>query len=245
MDTWDNPDIGLQLFIADTGGNNTLKETFQVYIVSPPSLETNQILAQQKQISFEAFGPRDLEAFAIDPLTGDWYFLNKGWWSPSQFFVIQEDGRAEYVANFSNEPILKTSKELQTKYTPDIIGRLQPSSSKHMTTFGSQLQWYRSLPFFPTSMDFSPDGMTLIVWSYVFGYVYERNNSQTWREVLEESQPQKHGKSSTPCRFILPIRKNNIQGETIFFDQEGEYIYLLSENLSQPHPIYKMKRKKH
>ena len=43
-----------------------------------------------------------------------------------------------------------------------------------------------------------------------------------------------------PCRFFLPVRRRNLQGETIFFDDDGRFVYLISENSLEPHPVYRI-----
>ena len=79
-------------------------------------------------------------------------------------------------------------------------------------------------------MDFSPDGQTLFVRSYLFGYIWTRIEAQSWEEVLDQK----------PCRIILPVRRHNLQGETTFFDDDGRFVYLISENSLKSHPIYRM-----
>jgi hypothetical protein len=228
MDVWIDNSGKKQIYIADTGGNNSLIDTFHVYSFHAPSLNETNIHPTRFTISFQEYGHQDIEAFAIDPQSGDWYFLNKGWWRPSTFFVVKDEGNPQLIANFSSKPIMKRSRELR-QYTPESIGRLQPSN-KHRKTVFSNIQWYRSLPYFPTSMDFSPDGQTLLVRSYLFGYTWVRDDGQIWQEVLNQK----------PCRFFLPVRKRNLQGETIFFDDDGRFVYLFSENSLEPHPVYRI-----
>ena len=86
------------------------------------------------------------------------------------------------------------------------------------------------IPYFPTSMDFLPHSQILLVRSYLFGYIWTQNEEQTWEEILDRK----------PCRMMLPIRKSNVQGETIFFDDDGRFVYLISENSLEPHPVYRM-----
>ena len=228
MDVWIDNLGKKQIYIADTGGNNGLIDTFHIYSFPEPTLSETTIRPMKFTVSFQEYGHLDIEGFAIDPRSGDWYFLNKGWWSPSRFFTIQDKGNPQVIANFSSRPIMKTSSELR-QYTPKSIGRLQPNST-HRKRIYSNIQWYRSLPYFPTSMDFSPDGQTLLVRSYLFGYTWHRDEYQNWQEVLGQK----------PCRIILPVRRRNLQGETIFFDDDGRFVYLISENSLEPHPIYRI-----
>lgn len=228
MDVWFDNLGRKQIYIADTGGNNGLIDSFKIYSFPHPRVDETTIHPTTFTVSFKEYGPLDIEGFAIDPQNGDWYLINKGWWSPSRFFVVKDKGNPEMIGNFSSRPIMKMSRELQ-QYTPESIGRLQPSG-KHRKTVLSKVQWYRSLPYFPTSMDFSPDGQTLLVRSYLFGYIWTRNEEQTWEEVLDRK----------PCRMMLPIRRSNVQGETIFFDDDGRFVYLISENSLEPHPVYRM-----
>ena len=81
-------------------------------------------------------------------------------------------------------------------------------------------------------MDFSPDGHTLFVRTYMFGYTWEREEGETWSDVLDTNL----------VELCCLCAKNNVQGETVFFDNYGEYIYLMSENKTTSHPVYKIKR---
>ena len=53
MDIWIHPKEGKQVYIAETGGNNELKDTFNVYSFSAPTTEHSVIYPQTTTISFK------------------------------------------------------------------------------------------------------------------------------------------------------------------------------------------------
>lgn len=74
---------------------------------------------------------------------------------------------------------------------------------------------------FATALDIAPDGQTMAVGTMLNGLVVKRKPNQSWGEAFQTT-----GKS-----INLPPRK---QGETICFDQTGEWLYLTSEGKNQP-----------
>ena len=65
MDVWIDNSGKKQIYIADTGGNNGLIDTFHVYSFHAPSLNESNVHPTRFTISFQEYGHHDIEAFAI------------------------------------------------------------------------------------------------------------------------------------------------------------------------------------
>ncbi|MEZ6127379.1 MAG: hypothetical protein R3C59_01690 [Planctomycetaceae bacterium] len=78
-------------------------------------------------------------------------------------------------------------------------------------------------PFIPfaTALDVSPSGRTMVVCSMLNALVVTRTPSQSWTDAF----------ASPGLAMDLPPRK---QGETICFDQTGQWLYVNSETPRQP-----------
>lgn len=68
-----------------------------------------------------------------------------------------------------------------------------------------------------TAMGLSPDTKRMVVRTYVDGYLYERNEDQTWSQALRNNQPK---------RLALPMQR---QGEGVCFSRDGQAIICSSE----------------
>ncbi len=83
------PDGGSYLYLADIGDNNGRRSSVQVYRVKEPKVNLNNTDANPPVVILEhvdrydiqySIGPRDAEAFMVDPLTGDFYIVTKREW---------------------------------------------------------------------------------------------------------------------------------------------------------------------
>lgn len=74
---------------------------------------------------------------------------------------------------------------------------------------------------FATAIDISPSGKTLAVGTMLNGLIVHRQPNQTWTEAF----------SQRGAAINLPPRK---QGETICFDEAGQWLYLNSEGRGEP-----------
>ena len=76
-------DGGSYLYLADIGDNSGRRSSVRVYRVREPLVSANQspvteTLSAVARFDFAyADGPRDAEAFMVDPLTGDFYIVSK------------------------------------------------------------------------------------------------------------------------------------------------------------------------
>ena len=82
------PDGGSYLYLADIGDNNGRRPSVQIYRVKEPTVDLHNenpnppvILdgVDRYDITYSV-GPRDAEAFMVDPLTGDFYIVTKREW---------------------------------------------------------------------------------------------------------------------------------------------------------------------
>jgi hypothetical protein len=77
------PGGGSYLYLADIGDNAASRRSVVVYRVAEPQVRAGQAPVQATLSGVTAFtlvyqdGPRDAEAFMVDPLTGDFYVVSK------------------------------------------------------------------------------------------------------------------------------------------------------------------------
>lgn len=74
---------------------------------------------------------------------------------------------------------------------------------------------------YATALDISPSGRTMVVGSMINGLSVTRQAEQSWADAFK----------ARGTAFALPPRR---QGETICFDQTGQWLYLNSESPQQP-----------
>jgi hypothetical protein len=72
-----------------------------------------------------------------------------------------------------------------------------------------------------TAMDISSDGRQAIFATYLDGFLFSREGSETWKTAFQRA----------PRRLPLPLRP---QGESVCFDRDGRSFYLTSEKLPAP-----------
>jgi hypothetical protein len=74
---------GSYLYVADIGDNNSNRSSVHIYRVAEPQVDANQspVKVSLKNVSDFEFvyedGPRDAEAFMVDPLSNDFYVVTK------------------------------------------------------------------------------------------------------------------------------------------------------------------------
>ncbi|MEM7457362.1 MAG: hypothetical protein AAF456_23705 [Planctomycetota bacterium] len=72
-----------------------------------------------------------------------------------------------------------------------------------------------------TGMSISPDGRRMLIRTYLAGFLYSREESESWAEVLQNQRPQ---------NIALPIQR---QGEAVCFSCDSDSIVVTSENTRQ------------
>ena len=126
-------------------------------------------------------------------------------------------------------PIMKMSRELQ-QYTPESIDDFNRVVSIENCTF----EYNGTVPYHIFQQVWIFHLMVkhfckkLSLWVYL---------DTKWRTNMGGEMDRK------PCRMMLPIRRSNVQGETIFFDDDGRSVYLISRT-TEPHPVYRMELSK-
>ena len=76
-----------------------------------------------------------------------------------------------------------------------------------------------------TAMDMSPDGSQIVVRTYVDGFLFTKQDDQTWADVFSETPPPNRPQNP-PLRLALPMQR---QGEGVAFTADGAAIILSSE----------------
>ncbi len=196
------------LVIADVGDNRAQREFCTLFFVKEPAPGTLGPLNLEWQMRFNyQDGPRDCEAVAVDRVNQKILLLSKRQKQP----VLYELPLAIFPRDtlYTAEPIAKISN------IP------QPTALDLKEKYGKSRSW-------PTSMDISADGRTLVILTYKDGYTYTREANQTWSQAFE----------SRPGLIQLPHPNTRelVQREAICIDQGTGRIILTTEQL--PAPIY-------
>ncbi|MBW2624171.1 MAG: hypothetical protein JRD68_14780 [Deltaproteobacteria bacterium] len=171
------------LLIADIGDNRARRPDCTLYVVREPLLDSVSKVrfleidvAWKINFSYED-GPRDAEAVAVDPATGQILILSKRNVPPVLYSLPMRQK--------SGEPLV--AKRLAT--LSNIPGPAPPDLVQDLF-FGR----YRNQP---TAMDISRDGKKVLVATYTYAYLFSRKSGQTWLEAF----------TKPPSRIPLPRRR--------------------------------------
>jgi len=155
---------GSYLLIADTGGNTSNRDVFDLYIVAEPDLRNNpQSVAVQWRIRFQYQDePRDCEAVAVDALEEKIYLLSKRS-VPSVLYELplRPDGNEIIIAKRLGEVNTipqPTQDEIKTRYDK----------------YHAQ----------PTGLDITPNGGKITVLTYRRLFIYDRARNESWLGAL-------------------------------------------------------------
>lgn len=158
------------LAIADTGDNGGLRTTLELVVIAEPEVREHFYQGSVTPAWTVRFrwpdGPRDCEAVAIDPVTGDALLFSKKR-VPAQLFRVSvappKPGEGVRVA----EPIAVAA------------GIPQPDAAE--LAAHPQSGRYRGQI---TALDVSRDGRALAVLTYRDVYLYRRGEGESWRDAL-------------------------------------------------------------
>ncbi len=201
------------LIIADTGDNDSIHKHSFLYIIKEPIRTDNNSnkltrLKLSWRIRFQyQNGPRDCESIAVDTANNRILLLSKRTVPAVMYELPLKPNKKRRLLKAI--PIAKLSNIPQPEFffilTNPIWGQ-----------YASQ----------PTAMDISLDGMELAVLTYKFGYIYQRNDEQSWEQAL----------MTPPKVFYLP---KLTQAEALSFDINND-IFITSEKTHAP--LYLIKR---
>lgn len=193
------------LVIGDIGDNDAKRKRVSLHFVEEPALARDRRStaltakpAATLRLTF-ADGPRDCEAFAIDPHERAVYLLSKRDATPRL-----------YRAEIPSAPLSKTTDIVAT-FVLEVpqVARIAAGGG---LIFGL-LEKGRARP---CGMDFTADGTAAVVVTYTNVAVFPRATGETWAEAF--ARPPIH----LPAH-ALP------QAEAICFSRDGRTIYVASE----------------
>ncbi len=201
------------LIIADTGDNDSIHKHSFLYIIKEPKKTDNNSdklirlkLSWRIRFQYEN-GPRDCESIAVDTNNNRILLLSKRT-VPAVMYEL---------------PLKPNKKRRLLKATP--IAKLNNIPQPEFFFILTNPIWgqYASQP---TAMDISHDGTELAVLTYKFGYIYQRNDKESWEQALQGS----------PKVFHLP---KLAQAEALSFDINND-IFITSEKSHAP--LYLLER---
>ena len=179
------------LLIADIGDNLRKRSTYQLCIFPEPELELTDV-EQPHRIRLR-----------------DWKDIRFNYEDGSH------DCEAVAADMNSNQIILLEKIYLNDKRAPGIYV-IELPTKKTTAPLTATRAGELSLKNI-TAMDLSADGNTMVIRTYLEGYVYTKTSQQTWPEVLADAKPRRIG---------LPIQR---QGEGICFTRDESGVICSSE----------------
>lgn len=124
LDGWNNRDTEAlaagpdgTLWIADIGDNKAVRESVVVYVVDEPDDGDDVVVTPTSYRIAYPDGPRDAEAFLVDPVTGRAYVISKSFDTPMIYALPAEltPGETHEVTPVADAPVLVTD----AAFTPD------------------------------------------------------------------------------------------------------------------------------
>lgn len=155
------------LLIADTGGNTSHRDVFDIYIIREPNLQqTPKSVNVQWAIHFRYEDKaRDCEAVAVDALTENIYLLSKRSTPPVLYELpLRPDGDGVILA--------KKLGEINTIPQPAI-----DDIKERYDEYQSQ----------PTGLDAAAGGKQIAVLTYRRLFLYNRAENESWIEALNRT----------------------------------------------------------
>jgi hypothetical protein len=157
------------LVIADVGDNGGLRKSLRLIVVREPPLGAGgeRRVRPEWIVQFRwPDGPRDCEAVAVDPETGDALLVAKKR-VPAQVF------RVPLTRPAAGEP-LRVAEQIAS-----IPGMPQPTAEDmardpKFARFRGQI----------TAMDVDARGRRVVLLTYTDGYLFERRGAESWQEVF-------------------------------------------------------------
>jgi len=202
------PDGEDYLIIGDVGDNLSRREHCTLYIVKAPDPDTDKTasLPVLRQIRFRyPDGPRDCESVAADIRAGRILVLSKRERCPVLYDLPLFPEGGETVITARPVTTLRTLP--------------QPTPEDLCQKYGKYRAW-------PTAMDLSSDGLTLVILTYKNIYMFKRAPAQTWDRAFQ----------TPPAVIALPGDDKLTQRESLCMIQDTGRIFVTTEKL--PAPIF-------
>jgi hypothetical protein len=198
------------LVVADTGDNLSWRRSVEVVLIEEPSLAGERFpddatvsIARRIRFRFED-GPRDSEALAIDPATGDALLLSKRTEPPALY-------RLSLAPDGESEAAVRVAQRLG-----DVSGIPPPTEADV-----AERPWLGRYSAMPTGLDLSADGRYAAVVTYKDAYLFPRIGSESWAEAF----------ARRPQRIPMPPLR---QAEAIAFGADERTLFVTTEKLPTP-----------
>lgn len=191
---------GPALLIADVGDNLRFRSFVTLYGVRDGGRAQPLKLLWRLDFSFPD-GPRDCEAIAVDPLSGEILLLTK-----------RDDPPRLYTLPLPARPP-------KGRQTARFVGTIAP-----MPRLGTRERLLDRFAHMPTAMDISADGLTAVIVTLRNAYVYRRRAGEPWGEVFAR------GTAARPVpRELEQVEAAALSadGRVLYLGSEGEPAGLL------------------
>ena len=191
------------LLVADIGDNSSRHNTLKLYIVEEPDLaEDDKVRSKPAWVIEFRYpdGARDAESVAVDVEEGFVYILSKRNIPPVLYRVP-----------------LAPSKKVITAERLGEVRSLPPPRRIDVELAPKTKDWFWQ----PVAMDFSEDGRTAIIMSYRLVFVYQRQPSEDWFDVLNRP----------PSRISLEGFRD---AESAVISTDGRSVYVTTERRFPP-----------
>ncbi|MDQ3511684.1 MAG: hypothetical protein M3414_08405 [Pseudomonadota bacterium] len=153
------------LLIADTGDNGGLRRTLQLHVVEEPKRLRNARLTPAWSIVFRwPDGPRDCEAVAVDPASGQILLVSKKR-SPPELFSL---------------PLRPAGTGVQTATPLGTLAGVPVADTQRLRQSPRRAQ----VDAHVTAAAVSPDGNTLAVMTYRYLLLYPRQPRERWADAI-------------------------------------------------------------
>jgi hypothetical protein len=198
------------LVIADTGDNMSWRRSAELLVLEEPALAGDRVaggtaanVAWRIRFRFED-GPRDCEALAIDPTTGNALLLSK-----------RTQPAALYELSLA-QPAGADAEVRIARRLGDVPGIPPPTQADV-----DELRWLGRYASMPTGLDISQDGRYAAVVTYGDAYLFPRKPEEDWEAAF----------ARPPQRIPLPPLP---QAEAVAFAPDQRSLFVTSEKRPTP-----------
>lgn len=152
------------LLIGDVGDNYSIRDEVSVYAVADPGRSNRTQLLWKLAFQYED-GPRDCEALAVDPVSGDILLISK-----------REQPPALYRLPLPDAPPTRPAIAKRIATLPQIPRAGGADFKNHPIAYA-----YLSMP---TALDISRDGRFAVVITPKDAYLYLRRGAESWARTF-------------------------------------------------------------
>ena len=183
------------LLIADTGDNHARRDYVSLYLLVEPDMHEATV-EPLRRIDFRyPRGPRDAEAVAVDPRSGDALIMTKRD-LPAALYSVPLFGEA--------------SERVLTARFEALASGLDAPTESELRLAPARNDWFWQ----PTAMDLSDDGRDLVVLTYAAVFLFDRS-STNWSETLQQAT------GRVPIRPIRDAESISFDGGGLRFTVEA------------------------